>query len=128
MSGSGLDRGTCRRCQAYIRLDRVVSTLSVNLSTSDNLSPCYLMAGWSPPIGTWQRSKMGVDIHLEAVIAHPRIQKRTRTFPRLKLRVRAPSLAYRANFDRDRITLVCGLSSLKVELIPFSQSICQRID
>ena len=37
--------------------------------------------------------EQGVDRYLEAVIAHARIQERTGTFPRLKLRVRAPSPA-----------------------------------
>ena len=37
--------------------------------------------------------EQGRDRYLEAVIAHARIQERTGTFPRLKLRVRAPSPA-----------------------------------
>jgi len=51
------------------------------------------IAGWRAPSGTWQRSKMGVDRHLEVANGHARIQKRNGTFPRLKLRVRAPSPA-----------------------------------
>src|SRR5450631_558470 len=45
---------------------------------------------------------MRMDRHLEAVIEHARIQKRTGPFARLKLRVRAPSPAARASSGRDR--------------------------
>jgi hypothetical protein len=71
---------------------------------------------------------MGVDIHLERGTARARIQKRTVTFPRLKLRVRAPSPAAIASFDRVRLSLDCSLSSLKVELIPLSQLVSESIE
>jgi hypothetical protein len=40
-----------------------------------------------------------------------------------------PHLEYEtARFGRYQVSLDCGRNSLKAELIPFSQSVCQRID